>query len=38
MPAALANLGRWHASSYSPLALDLPRRGGRRRAIPGVAT
>ncbi len=37
MPAALANLGRWHASSYSPLTLDLPRRDGRRRAIVGDA-
>jgi type IV secretion system protein VirB3 len=37
MPAALANLRRWRASSYSPLTLDLPRRDGRRRAIPGAA-
>jgi type IV secretion system protein VirB3 len=31
LPAVLANLRRWNASSYSPLALDLPRRDGRRR-------
>lgn len=30
MPAVMANLSRWKASSYSPLALDLPRRGWRR--------
>ena len=30
MPAFLANLSRWKASSYSPLTLDLPRRGRRR--------
>ena len=33
LPAALANLRRWNASSYSPLALDLPRRDGRRRVV-----
>ena len=31
LPAALGNLGYWLASSYSPLALDLPRRRGVRR-------
>jgi type IV secretion system protein VirB3 len=35
LPAALGNLRAWHASSYSPLALDLPRRNGRRAATPG---
>ena len=34
LPAALGNLRAWHASSYSPLALDLPRRDGRRAATP----
>ncbi len=32
LPAALGNLRHWRASSYSPLALDLPRRRGMRRA------
>lgn len=31
LPAALANQRVWKASSYSPLALDLPGRRGRRR-------
>jgi type IV secretion system protein VirB3 len=31
LPALFANLRVWKASSYSPLALDLPNRGGRRR-------
>ena len=35
LPAALANLRCWRASSYSPLLLDLPRRDGRRAATPG---
>ena len=35
LPAALGNLRRWHASSYSPLVLDLPRQNGRRAAAPG---
>ena len=35
LPAALANLSHWKASSYSPLRLDFPRRGGRRTALPG---
>jgi type IV secretion system protein VirB3 len=34
MPAAFANLVRWRASSYSPLTLDLPRNGRRRRMTP----
>jgi type IV secretion system protein VirB3 len=36
LPALLGTLPRWHASSYSPLLLDLPARG-RRRALPVVA-
>ena len=35
LPAALGNLRRWNASSYTPLPLDLPRRNGRRAATPG---
>jgi type IV secretion system protein VirB3 len=31
LPALLANLSYWKASSYSPLVLDLPDRRGRRR-------
>jgi len=31
LPAVLANQRVWKASSYSPLALDLPGRRGRRR-------
>jgi len=31
LPALFANLRVWKASSYSPLALDLPNRRGRRR-------
>jgi type IV secretion system protein VirB3 len=31
-PAYLGNLRLWRASSYSPLALDLPDVRGRRRA------
>ena len=30
LPAMLANLRLWRASSYSPLVLDLPNRKGRR--------
>jgi type IV secretion system protein VirB3 len=30
LPAALGNLRTWQASSYSPLALDLPRSRGQR--------
>ena len=32
LPALLANLRVWQASSYSALALDLPDRNGRRHA------
>ena len=35
LPASLANLRVWKASSYSPLALDLPRAAARRRLRPG---
>jgi len=31
LPAALANLRMWKASSYSPLIIDVPSRSGRRR-------
>src|ERR1700694_141619 len=31
LPALFANLRIWKASSYCPLALDLPNRRGRRR-------
>src|SRR6267154_6373700 len=31
-PAYLGNLSLWQASTYSPLALDLPDGRGRRRA------
>ena len=34
LPAFFANLRYWSASSYSPLALDLPDRRGRRRREP----
>lgn len=37
LPAALANLWHWKASSYSPLALDLPRRSGLRRGVAAIA-
>jgi type IV secretion system protein VirB3 len=30
LPALMANLRLWRASSYSPLILDLPNRKGRR--------
>ena len=36
LPAYLTNFRRWRASSYSPLALDLPDRHGRRRGNPVV--
>jgi type IV secretion system protein VirB3 len=36
LPALFANLRVWKASSYCPLALDLPSRRGRRR--PEVST
>lgn len=32
LPAALANLRYWQASSFSPLSLDLPRTDGTRRS------
>ena len=32
LPALLANLRLWKASSYSPLLLDLPDASGRRRS------
>lgn len=35
LPAALGNLRAWHASSYSPLLLDLPRANGRRSVSGG---
>jgi type IV secretion system protein VirB3 len=35
-PALLANGRWWGASSYSPLALDLPRRSGLRRVDAAV--
>jgi type IV secretion system protein VirB3 len=34
LPACFGNLRYWHASSYSPLMLDLPTTNGRRRAMP----
>jgi type IV secretion system protein VirB3 len=34
LPALLANLRVWKASSYSPLDIDLPRRRGRRCSSP----
>jgi type IV secretion system protein VirB3 len=34
LPAVFANLRLWKASSYSPLAIDLPDRRGRRRLEP----
>jgi type IV secretion system protein VirB3 len=36
LPAYLATLRLWRASSYSPLTLDLPRADGRRRSTPVV--
>jgi type IV secretion system protein VirB3 len=33
LPALLSNLRFWKASSYSPLTLDLPVNGRRRRGI-----
>jgi type IV secretion system protein VirB3 len=32
LPALFCNLHFWHASSYSPLTIDLPDRSGRRVA------
>ena len=34
LPALLSNLRVWHASSYSPLTLDLPAAGARRHIGP----
>jgi type IV secretion system protein VirB3 len=34
LPAVIGNLRFWRASSYSPLMIDLPARGSRRRQIP----
>jgi type IV secretion system protein VirB3 len=34
LPALMANLRVWKASSYSPLAIDLPSRRGRRSRRP----
>ncbi len=31
LPAAFANVRLWKASSYSPLIIDVPSRGGHRR-------
>jgi type IV secretion system protein VirB3 len=31
LPALLSNLRYWHASSFSPLTIDLPDHKGRRR-------
>jgi type IV secretion system protein VirB3 len=36
LPAVLTTLRVWKASSYSPLALDLPGRNGRRRRLPDM--
>ncbi len=36
LPALFTTLRLWQASSYSPLALDLPARSGRRRRVPDV--
>lgn len=36
MPGALGNLLTWKGNTYSPLTLDLPSRGGRRRRAPTV--
>jgi type IV secretion system protein VirB3 len=36
MPGLAANLRAWKGNSYSPLALDPPRRHGRRRAEPTI--
>ncbi len=37
LPAFFANWSYWKSSSYSPLALDLPGRSGRRRAARRIA-
>jgi len=33
-PGFFGNRGLWRAQGYSPLALDLPGRSGRRRTVP----
>jgi type IV secretion system protein VirB3 len=38
LPALLANLRLWKASSYSPLTLDLPDARGERRAVVMIPT
>ena len=38
LPAVLANQRVWKASSYSPLALDVPGRRGRRRQYAAEAS
>jgi type IV secretion system protein VirB3 len=38
LPALLANLRLWKASSYSPLTLDLPDARGERRAVVLIPT
>jgi len=37
LPARLATLQVWKASSYSPLTLNLPDASGRRRSAPEVS-
>jgi len=34
MPGLLGNLAAWRGNTYSPLILDIPSSGGRRRQIP----
>lgn len=36
IPALLANLRHWRASSYSPLSVDLPNRRGQRRTSSAI--
>src|SRR5215469_3841789 len=36
LPAYAGTYRYWRASSYGALTLDLPRRGGRRRACPVI--
>jgi type IV secretion system protein VirB3 len=36
IPALLANIRLWKASSYSPLVIDLPTRAGHRRATVSI--
>ena len=38
LPAIFGNLTLWHASSYSPLRLDVPNAAGRRRTLATVYT